>query len=211
MHTSEKISLIGGGGHGIVVIDALRSSGFGTNIELWDNNPRLNGEYRLDLKVQSPIVTASIAKHVHVAIGDNRARSKVSQELQDYQTRFFVNVLHPRSIVAESSELATGVFLAADAIIAPLVRIGNGVIVNHGAIVDHECQIDDWVHIAPNATLGGGVCVGLGTLVGAGSVVLPGRRIGKWVRVGAGAVVTRDIPDGVTAIGCPARWSNNYE
>lgn len=49
----------------------------------------------------------------------------------------------------------------------------------------------------------GNVTVGEGTMVGVGTVVIPGIKIGKWCTIGAGSVVIRDIPDGVTAYGNP--------
>jgi len=47
--------------------------------------------------------------------------------------------------------------------------------------------------------------VGEGALLGAGSIVLPGVNIGKWCVIGAGSVVTKDIPDDVVTVGIPAR------
>lgn len=44
-----------------------------------------------------------------------------------------------------------------------------------------------------------------GAAVGARSVVLPGIRIGRWAMVGAGSVVTRDVPDHALVVGNPAR------
>jgi acetyltransferase-like isoleucine patch superfamily enzyme len=41
--------------------------------------------------------------------------------------------------------------------------------------------------------------------LGVGSIVLPGVRIGRGARVGAGAVVTRDLPAYSVAAGSPAR------
>lgn len=40
--------------------------------------------------------------------------------------------------------------------------------------------------------------------IGIGAIILPGVRIGCGVQIGAGAVVTRDIPDYSVAFGCPA-------
>jgi acetyltransferase-like isoleucine patch superfamily enzyme len=44
-----------------------------------------------------------------------------------------------------------------------------------------------------------------GASIGAGAVILPGIRIGKYAMVGAGAVVTKDVPDDTTVIGNPAQ------
>jgi acetyltransferase-like isoleucine patch superfamily enzyme len=41
--------------------------------------------------------------------------------------------------------------------------------------------------------------------VGVGAIILPGVRIGRGARIGAGAVVTRDVPDFAVAAGVPAR------
>lgn len=41
--------------------------------------------------------------------------------------------------------------------------------------------------------------------IGAGAVLLPGVRIGRGALVGAGAVVTHDVPAGAVVYGCPAR------
>jgi acetyltransferase-like isoleucine patch superfamily enzyme len=41
--------------------------------------------------------------------------------------------------------------------------------------------------------------------IGSGAVILPGVTIGENAKVGAGAVVTHDVPDGATVAGVPAR------
>jgi UDP-2-acetamido-3-amino-2,3-dideoxy-glucuronate N-acetyltransferase len=46
-----------------------------------------------------------------------------------------------------------------------------------------------------------------GASVGAGAVLLPGIQIGRWAMVGAGAVVTRSVPDHALVVGNPARRS----
>jgi serine acetyltransferase len=51
----------------------------------------------------------------------------------------------------------------------------------------------------------GTVSIGEATLMGAGSTVIQKCVIGAFVIVGAGAVVVTDLPDGVTAVGVPAR------
>ena len=46
-----------------------------------------------------------------------------------------------------------------------------------------------------------GMQIGEGSWIGAGTTVIPGVKIGRWSVVGAGSVVTKDIPDGVLAVG----------
>jgi serine acetyltransferase len=50
-----------------------------------------------------------------------------------------------------------------------------------------------------------GVFVGQGASIGAGSVCIAPVRVGKWSMVGAGAVVTRDVPDHALVVGNPAK------
>jgi acetyltransferase EpsM len=47
--------------------------------------------------------------------------------------------------------------------------------------------------------------MGEGSMMGVGSSVIPCVKIGSWATIGAGAAVVRDIPDGVTAVGVPAK------
>ncbi len=49
------------------------------------------------------------------------------------------------------------------------------------------------------------VVIGDGSWIGTNAVILPGVRIGRNATVGAGAVVTRDVPDHAVAVGNPAR------
>ena len=73
------------------------------------------------------------------------------------------------------------------------------------AVIEHDAVIEDFVFIAPHATIAGGARVGKLSLVGIGAAVLPMVIVGSETIVGAGAVVARDLPDGVVASGVPAR------
>jgi acetyltransferase-like isoleucine patch superfamily enzyme len=55
------------------------------------------------------------------------------------------------------------------------------------------------------------VRIGSGSWIGHGAVILPGARIGEHVVVGAGSVVTGDLPDYSVAVGSPARVVRRYE
>ena len=53
--------------------------------------------------------------------------------------------------------------------------------------------------------------IGAGSWLGHGTIVLPGARIGEHVVIGAGSVVTGEIPDRSVAVGNPARVIRRWE
>ncbi|WP_258007295.1 DapH/DapD/GlmU-related protein [Staphylococcus sp. 17KM0847] len=76
------------------------------------------------------------------------------------------------------------------------ITIGKRVIIGYNAtILTHE--------FLPDALRIGDVKIGDHTMIGANVTILPGVTIGQNVKVGAGAVVSKDIPDGATAYGTP--------
>ncbi len=207
-HTLQHgILVLGAGGHGKVVADILMSQGL-LVIGFLDDDPTFWGQIRLDLPVLGAIDTyASYTPDgLVMGVGDNKTRRRVVERLGAQASPLWMQAVHPRAIVARSVRLGQDVVIAAGAVINPDAAVGDHVIVNTGATVDHDCIVDDYAHIAPGAHLSGDVRVGEGVLVGIGGSVAPGKSIGDWAVVGAGAVVVRDVPGGVTAIGVPARW-----
>ncbi len=138
------------------------------------------------------------------AVGDSRLRLELIERARAHG--FTVPPLvHPASSVSPYARLDEGVVVFAGAVVNIGARVAAGVIINSGATVDHDCQLAEGVHLCPGAHLAGDVIVGARTWFGIGAVAKQGIRIGADVTVGAGAVCLRDVPDGVTVIGIPAR------
>ncbi|MFD1035584.1 serine O-acetyltransferase EpsC [Sphingomonas hankookensis] len=101
--------------------------------------------------------------------------------------------------------------------IHPGATIGRHFFIDHGFVVIGEtAEIGDGVTIYQNVTLGGtspdnGVAgkrhptISHGAIIGSGAQVLGPITIGVRARVGANAVVTKDVPEGTTVVGIPAR------
>jgi serine O-acetyltransferase len=101
--------------------------------------------------------------------------------------------------------------------IHPSASIGTSVFLDHatGIIVGASVSIADAVTIMQNVTVGrkqadGGRAptIGRGVLLSTGATILGDLKIGDHAKVGAGSVVTHDVPAGCTAIGVPARLTN---
>ena len=96
-------------------------------------------------------------------------------------------------------------FIGPRAVVNARANVAGGVIVNTAAVIEHDCHIGQFAHVAPGAVVAGGSHVGRSTLVGCNATVINGLRIGDYVTLAAGAVAVADIPDGVKALGVPAR------
>lgn len=202
---TERLLLIGAGGHAKVVYDALRVANAPYILEVRSDNPENSRDRLLDCEVKVPVGDiASWPDRVHVAIGDNRVRRKFGESVLS-SGKILHTVIHPSALLSSYAHLSNGVFLAGYCLVAPSALIETGSIVNHGAVIDHDCRVGAWTHVGPRAVLGGAVHIGEECLVGSGAVILPGITLGDRVIVGSGAVVTRDIDSGTTVVGVPAR------
>lgn len=194
-----------------MTIDALLSGGVKLDsIKIWAQEGIDPGSSLFGINIQHLARPDLLyGENVHVCIGDNTIRQRVSSSLVEAGARL-VTVVHPKAIVSSYAIVGAGTFLAAGSIVAARARLGRGVIVNHNAVVDHDCVLGEFVHVAPCATLGGAVSLANLVLIGAGANVLPKRNIGIGVVVGAGAVVTSDLDAGSMYVGVPAVALNKW-
>lgn len=124
---------------------------------------------------------------------------------------YYINLIHPRSYLATSIELQSGILSEPGVIISSQTRIGFGVTVKRGVCIGHHNIIEDYTEINPGVIISGNVHIGRGCILGAGCVIKEGISIGDNTFVGMGSVVTRDLPPGVIAYGSPCKVIKDNE
>ncbi|MES2995306.1 MAG: acyltransferase [Verrucomicrobiota bacterium] len=122
-------------------------------------------------------------------------------------------VILPGARIGRNCNICSHVFIEND------VLIGDNVTVKCGVQLWDGVTLEDDVFIGPNVTFTndpfprskvhperfGRTVVKRGASIGANATVLPGLTLGEACLVGAGSVVTRDVPPGMLVAGNPAR------
>ena len=155
----EGIVIIGAGGHGKVIADAIIKAGQYKLLGFVDAKLPIGtaifGDYKI-IETQDNIFSLlSDSTKFIIGIGNNEVRKNIQKQLESSIS--WANVIHPSAVVASDVKVGEGSVVLANAVINASAQIGQFTIIDSGTIVDHECIIGDFSHLS------------IGTLVGSNS------------------------------------------
>ncbi len=139
-----------------------------------------------------------------IAIADPHIKNRIGSRMKDLKIKA-PRLVHPSAIYEDLDKSGEGLILAANSSLTTNITIGSHVFINLNCTIGHDCIIEDYCSIMPGVNISGNVRIKEKSYLGTGVQVLPGLTIGSNVIVGAGAVVTRDIPSNQVVAGVPAR------
>jgi acetyltransferase EpsM len=142
--------------------------------------------------------------HFICAIGDNQARRRVCQQLEALGLKP-ISVIDPSVIIGPGVTVGAGSYVAPGSILSPGSSIGRHVVINQHVSIGHDSSLGDYAQACPGTRVSGWVKVGEGVLLGSNAVAAPRVSLGSWSVLGASSFACRDIPEGVTAVGVPAK------
>lgn len=130
--------------------------------------------------------------------------------------KLYINKKYFRArLKSEITKFLTGIEIHPGAKIGKNVMIDHG----HGIVIGETAIVGDRVKIFQGVSLAADDYeredgrrhpkVGNDVLLGAGCLVIGPHTIGDFAKIGAGAVLMRDVPSGATAVGVPARIIEN--
>lgn len=206
--TKTPVIIIGAGGHARVVAEALYLLGSEVAGYL---APSASGNFELLGKHLGgdEVLESSRSEYATFALGlgfvNANGAQRRAQIISMAQEKLNEPIVHPHSFCSKYALFEPGVFVARGACIGPGAVLGMAAIANTGCIIDHDCKIGINTHIAIGARMGGDVTIGGNVLVGAGATILQGTTIGDDAVIGAGSLVNKDVGQGETVMGVPAR------
>jgi len=208
--TRKPLAVWGAKGPALIVADIVQLCGQYDIIGYLDNlNPErkgtrfggatvLGGEEALDELWEAGV------RHIIFAFQNNPARLRLAERVK---ARGFelASAIHPTASIAAGAQIGAGTVVRALSAVGPETQIGENCIIGYGVMISHNCVIEDGVHLSSGVNVAGTVRVGRATWVGMGATIIDPKSIGSHSIVGAGSLVTRDVPSNVVSYGVPAK------
>lgn len=216
MNSMRKVLLWGGGSQARLIESMLLEQRLGTPTSIFDSSLSQlsftsNAEHINDIK----ILRRKLSEYTHfvICIGNEHgyARHTIKSQLLNLGLKP-ISIAHPHSYIEPKTKIGEMSLIMPGAIVHKFCKIGDSVILNTNSSIDHECIIGNGVHIMGSAAISGRVKVEDYATIGTNATILPNISIGEGSFVGAGAVVTHDIPAYSVYAGVPAKFirKNNF-
>lgn len=142
---------------------------------------------------------------VVVAIGAPEIKRKIVEKLTR-STISFPTLIHPSVLIGdEFVTIGNGCIICAGTIITCNIDIKDFVILNLMCTVGHDTVIGSYASFMPSVNISGEVIIHEEVYVGTGAKIINQLEIGRQTIVGAGAVVSKTLPEKCTAVGIPAK------
>jgi sugar O-acyltransferase (sialic acid O-acetyltransferase NeuD family) len=195
----QRLCIVGAGGHGRELAALVRSinecSPRFDLVGFVDDAPDCLPKdvlARTGLRVLGVVEDAPDAADCFViGVGNPHERRSIAERLSGRIEA--ATLVHPRSELASSAELAAGAVMCFGTAVGPESSVGRHSHLNVRAVVGMGCSIGDFVSLSPGSLIEDYVLTDESAFVGTGAVVCRSVRVGKSATVGAGAVLASSL------------------
>lgn len=147
---------------------------------------------------------------VVVAVGEPEARKNLYHRVKNKNLKF-ATLVDPSSIISRSCKIADGCIIYPNTVVSCSSCVSENVMVQFNTTIGHDIVVGPHSVVSSGVTLGGAVAIGALTFIGMGSAIKERVIVGTQSIIGFGSVVYKNIPDGMIALGNPARVAKRNE
>lgn len=217
MLSMKSIAIFGAGGFGREVKELIDQ--INVNEKKYEFIGYFDDAYKIGEKVNGfPILGGvnelnQIDKEIHIvfSIANCTSKEKIFNQLVNRYIVYPV-LIHPNCVIGTTNvKIGEGSIICAGTIITCDVTIGNHVIINLSCTIGHDTIIEDYGSFMPCVNISGNVKICRSVYCGTGSKIINQIEIGEYTIIGAGAVVTTNLPAHCTAVGIPAKVIKFHE
>lgn len=206
----KKILIVGAGGFGREVYTWINDSK--NNYLNWqiigflDDDQLALQDYDYNKNIISSIADYEPEEdeYLVIAIGSPKGKEKLVNTLLEKGAKF-ETFIHKTAIIGKNVKLGTGSILCPNSIITCDATIGKYVTINCNSGIGHDAAIGDYSTLSAHVDVTGFVKLGERVFVGSNACILPKVTVSNDAVVGAGSVVTRNVKEGHTVFGNPAK------
>jgi len=145
---------------------------------------------------------------ISIAIANSKIREFLTIKCLSHNIKL-INITASNIVILDNVDIDDGAILCPFVTLTSNIKIGKSFHANLYSYVAHDCIIGDYVTFAPAVKCNGNIKIEDHVYIGTGAIIKQGKPnkpliIGKGATVGAGAVVTKNVPAGMTVFGNPA-------
>lgn len=139
-----------------------------------------------------------------IAQGDSHWRKHYAEIIESKGGNFYTYISEG-ALINDTAQIGEGSFISGWCSVSDNVILGKHVILHPFTNIGHDAKVNNYGTLLSYVFLGGYAEVGEYSQMSPKSMIIPHKKIGDNVMVGAGSVVMRNVPDGISVLGNPAK------
>lgn len=142
--------------------------------------------------------------HCVCTIAINEARERIQKKLMENGVEF-ETLIAPYLPMPPTAQIGKGCVISGNVAISVNCVLGDGVFINNSVTLGHDVQIGSYTSVMPGTGISGGCRIGERVNIGGHSFIVPHKTVGNDATVAAGSIVFRNVREGTTVLGNPAK------